>query len=61
MASRIPTKQLPPLLLICWVVVLALAVAEAIRNPKDPLIPGMLTVAFVGLLFHSALLLRKDR
>jgi hypothetical protein len=49
------------LLLVCWGVILALAVSELFRDPNDRLVPAMLVVAFTGFLFHLALLFRKDR
>ena len=61
MALRVPTNQLPALLLVCWGVILALAVSELFRSSEDPLVPVMLVVAFIGLLFQLALLFRKDR
>jgi hypothetical protein len=61
MPSRVPTKQLPVLLLVCWAAVLVLSVSEFLRNPYDRLTPAMLVVAFIGLLCHLALLFRKDR
>lgn len=54
-------KQLPMLLLVCWGVILVLTISELFRDPKDPLAPAMQVVAFAGLLFHSAVLARKDR
>jgi hypothetical protein len=61
MASRVPTEQLPILLLVCWGVILALAISELFRDPSDRLVPAMLVVAFVGFLFQLAPLFRKDR
>lgn len=49
------------MLLVCWGVILSLNVSELFRDPKDPLAPAMLVVVFAGLLFHSAMLTRKDR
>jgi hypothetical protein len=61
MPSRIPTKQLPVLLLLFWGAMLVLSISELLRDPHDRLVPAMLVVAFTGLLFQFGLLIRKDQ
>ena len=61
MPLRVPTKQLPVLLLVCWAVVLALSVSEFVWKTSAHLKVATLVVAFDGLLMHLALMFRKDR
>lgn len=61
MPSRVPTKQLPVLLIVSWAAILALSVSELVRDPHDRLVPAMLVVAFNGFLLQLAVLFRKDQ
>ena len=61
MASRVPTEQIPVLLLIFWAAMLVLSIFAFIRSLYDRIVPAMLVIAFSGLLFQVALMFRKDR
>jgi hypothetical protein len=61
MAMRLPTKQLPAFLLLCWAAMLVLSVSEFVWKTSDNLRVATLVVTFSGFLFHLALMFRKDR